>query len=179
MGKDAKSSNRVDEAKSKETHRDSEQSKSRGVLNKPFDEALEFSQSGSDDSVDTRKSQTKGKTESDRKKSVSDFPELKDPQLSSSYLKSPAAPLQNNILKQPQVEKLVRLHLISRAIGLNDFKNSKLKTIFIYIQSSCHRKVVILRQMAAMTRNHQAKKVTKMRATRTSLVPTIRKIILR
>ena len=30
-----------------------EQSKSQSVLNKPFDEALEFSQSGSDESVDT------------------------------------------------------------------------------------------------------------------------------
>jgi hypothetical protein len=128
MGKDAKSSNRVDEANSKETHRDSEQSKSRGVLNKPFDEALEFSQSGSDDSVDTRQSQTKEKTESDRKKSGSDFPELKEPQLSSSYQKSPAAPLQNNILKQPQVEKLVRLHMINSAIGLSEIEDRKLKT---------------------------------------------------
>jgi hypothetical protein len=37
----------------------SEQSKSQSVLNKPFDEALEFSQSGSEESVDTRASQTK------------------------------------------------------------------------------------------------------------------------
>lgn len=115
MGKDAKFSNRLDEAKSKETRRDSEQSKSRGVLNKPFDEALEFSQSGSDDSVDTRQSQKNSKTESERKKSASDFPELKEAQLSSSYQKAPAAPLQNNTSKQPQVEKLVRLHLIHRA----------------------------------------------------------------
>lgn len=117
MGKDMNLSNRVDEAKPKEAQRDSEQSKSRGVLNKPFDEALEFSQSGSDDSVDTRLSQKKGKTDSDRKKSVSDFPELKESQLSSSYQKSPAAPLQNNILKQAQVEKLVRLHLMDNAQG--------------------------------------------------------------
>lgn len=33
--------------------RGGEQSKSQSVLNKPFDEALEFSQSGSDESVDT------------------------------------------------------------------------------------------------------------------------------
>ena len=37
----------------------SEQTKSQSVLNKPFDEALEFSQSGSDESVDTRASQKK------------------------------------------------------------------------------------------------------------------------
>lgn len=37
-----------------------EQTKSQSVLNKPFDEALEFSQSGSDDSVDTRTSDKKG-----------------------------------------------------------------------------------------------------------------------
>jgi hypothetical protein len=41
--------------------RENEQSKSQSVLNKPFDEALEFSQSGSDDSVDTRLSERKGK----------------------------------------------------------------------------------------------------------------------
>ena len=39
----------------------SEQTKSQSILNRPFDEALEFSQSGSDESVDTRSSEKKGK----------------------------------------------------------------------------------------------------------------------
>lgn len=115
MGKDTKSSSRVHEEKSREPQRDSEQSKSRGVLNKPFDEALEFSQSGSDDSVDTRQSQEKGKAESVRKKSASDAPELKESESSSTHQKSPSAPLQNNILKQAQVEKLVRFDLKNTA----------------------------------------------------------------
>lgn len=39
-----------------------DQSKSQSVLNKPFDEALEFSHSGSDESVDTRASQKQKKS---------------------------------------------------------------------------------------------------------------------
>jgi hypothetical protein len=51
--------------------RTNEQSKSQSVLNKPFDEALEFSQSGSDDSVDTRLSDRKGKSKGAEAKSSS------------------------------------------------------------------------------------------------------------
>lgn len=40
----------------------SEQTKSQSILNRPFDEALEFSHSGSDESVDTRASEKKGKS---------------------------------------------------------------------------------------------------------------------
>lgn len=64
MGKDSKWSNQNDDKGTSRTmQRDSEQSKSHGVLNKPFDEALEFSQSGSDDSVDTRLSDKKGRSQ--------------------------------------------------------------------------------------------------------------------
>lgn len=62
MGKEIKiNKNNDTKDTSRNMQRDSDQSKSHGVLNKPFDEALEFSQSGSDDSVDTRQSEKKGK----------------------------------------------------------------------------------------------------------------------
>ena len=53
-GSDAKITARADEDGAKGMSKQSENSKSQSILNKPFDEALEFSQSGSDDSVDTR-----------------------------------------------------------------------------------------------------------------------------
>ena len=55
-GSDAKNTARADDedAKGQGMSKQSENTKSQSILNKPFDEALEFSQSGSDDSVDTR-----------------------------------------------------------------------------------------------------------------------------
>lgn len=90
--------------------RGTEQSKSHGVLNKPFDEALEFSQSGSDDSVDTRLSERKSK-QTINAKPLEDSPDSKQPGPSPSYQKSAAAPinqLQGNLGKQA-IEKLVSL----------------------------------------------------------------------
>lgn len=52
MGKPAMKP-QVDEKKGGGMLKQTEQTKSQSILNKPFDEALEFSHSGSDDSVDT------------------------------------------------------------------------------------------------------------------------------
>lgn len=53
----------VEEKGAKGMKKDNEQSKSQTVLNNKFDEALEFSRSGSDESVDTRASQKNKKNE--------------------------------------------------------------------------------------------------------------------
>lgn len=106
MGKDPRLSGRDDKAESRGMQRDSEQSKSHGVLNKPFDEALEFSQSGSDDSVDTRLSEKKNKP---AMKNLDDNISDSKQGPSSSYQKPGGAPinqLQSNAGKQA-VEKLV------------------------------------------------------------------------
>lgn len=112
MGKDSKLSGKDDKMGSdgRGMQRDSEQSKSHGVLNKPFDEALEFSQSGSDDSIDTRLSEKKNKASTNMKplEEVSDAKQG----LSSSYQKPVGAPinqLPSNAGKQA-VEKVVRSH---------------------------------------------------------------------
>ena len=52
-----------DDKDAKGLKKGNEQSKSQSVINKPFDEALEFSHSGSDESVDTRASQKNQKRE--------------------------------------------------------------------------------------------------------------------
>ncbi len=46
-----------DDKDAKSLKKGNDQSKSQSVLNKPFDEALEFSRSGSEESIDTRASQ--------------------------------------------------------------------------------------------------------------------------
>jgi hypothetical protein len=48
------SSSNFEDRDAKGLSKTNDQSKSQSVLNKPFDEALEFSRSGSDESVDTR-----------------------------------------------------------------------------------------------------------------------------
>lgn len=111
--KELKSSKMVDDSKISDARilqKDSEQTRSRGVLNKPFDEALEFSQSGSDDSVDTRQSEIRRKNGPAVKPSDVDAPDLQQSRLSSSNQKSSATaqPL-SNFGKQAQVEKLVIL----------------------------------------------------------------------
>ena len=106
MGKDPRSSGRDDKTDTRGMQRDSEQSKSHGVLNKPFDEALEFSQSGSDDSVDTRLSEKKKPVIN--MKPLDDMSDSKQGP-SSSYQKPGGVPinqLQSNAGKQA-VEKLV------------------------------------------------------------------------
>lgn len=109
-GKDFKSNGRSDDIKSPEMRsipRTSDQSRSHGVLNKPFDEALEFSQSGSDDSVDTKQSDIKTKSDP-TKTSLNNESKLLGP--SSSHQKpGGAVPLRSEANKQSHVEKLVRL----------------------------------------------------------------------
>ena len=106
MGKDSRQFSKDDKGS---LQKDTEQSKSHGVLNKPFDEALEFSQSGSDDSVDTRLSERKNKPTINAKP-LEELPDSKQVGPSSSYQKPAAAApinqLQGNLTKQA-VEKLV------------------------------------------------------------------------
>jgi intraflagellar transport protein 46 len=64
----------------------SEQTKSQSILNRPFDEALEFSHSGSDESVDTRSSEKKAKRSETQAKGT----ESKSAPTSSSQLGSSA-----------------------------------------------------------------------------------------
>jgi hypothetical protein len=54
-----KATSNSSEKESKSLKKGNDQSKSQSVLNERFDEALEFSQSGSEDSVDTKKSKNK------------------------------------------------------------------------------------------------------------------------
>ena len=109
-GKDFKSSGRSDDIKSPEARylpRSLDQSRSHGVLNKPFDEALEFSQSESDDSVDTKQSDTKDKS-GPTKVSLNNESKLS---VSTSSQQKPggAVPLRSESIKQLHVEKLVSL----------------------------------------------------------------------
>lgn len=69
--------------------------KSNSFMNKPFDEALEFSQSNSDESVDTRGSNA----DKHRKKNVA---ETKQPMPSAS---NPSTSMNNQQRLQPQVFK--------------------------------------------------------------------------
>jgi hypothetical protein len=62
VGKDHRSPNRNESSKTGHDRRDSENSMSFGVLNKPFDEALEFSQSESEKSVETKGSDKRRKS---------------------------------------------------------------------------------------------------------------------
>ena len=109
-GKDIKLSGQSDDMKSPQMRslpRNSDQSRSHGVLNKPFDEALEFSQSGSDDSVDTKQSERKGKSDP-IKASLNNESKLSGTSLSHQKSNG-ATPLRSETIKQSHIEKLVSL----------------------------------------------------------------------
>jgi hypothetical protein len=112
INKDLKRSNYNSDVKSESNtlHRDSEQSKSHGILNKPFDEALELSQSGSDDSVDTRNSDKKGASTIGKPRQADSFSESKQPSSMASQRSGGAAPLQsaNNAQKGAAAMQSVR-----------------------------------------------------------------------
>ena len=110
-GKESKISKMAEDSKTADARilqKDSEQTRSRGVLNKPFDEALEFSQSGSDDSVDTRQSEKKPESGSSAKSAVVDAPNLQQSRMSSSNQQSSVtAQSLSNFGKPAPVEKTV------------------------------------------------------------------------
>lgn len=66
----AKASYDDKESEQRTMKRGNDTTKSQALLNRPFDEALEFSQSGSDESVDTRASQVKKKKQQEAKSSA-------------------------------------------------------------------------------------------------------------
>jgi hypothetical protein len=85
-----------EKGESKGMRKNNDQTKSQSVLNKPFDEALEFSQSGSEESVDTRASQKDNRKEPPPDfKSISSAKPNAAPQLDSSINKK-----QPNIVAQ-------------------------------------------------------------------------------
>jgi intraflagellar transport protein 46 len=110
MNKDLKRSTYNNDVKSESNtlHRDSEQSKSHGILNKPFDEALELSQSGSDDSVDTRNSEKKGASTIGKPRQADSLSESKQPSSMANQRSMGAAPLQsaNNAQREAQMQSL-------------------------------------------------------------------------
>jgi len=80
----------------------SEQTKSQSILNRPFDEALEFSHSGSDESVDTRSSEKKAKrSETQAKGAESKSAPTSSSQLGSSTIGGGTGSQQPKLQPQP------------------------------------------------------------------------------
>ena len=99
MGKPA-SKPQVDEKKG--MLKQTEQTKSQSILNKPFDEALEFSHSGSDDSVDTV---SEKKRQSDKNHSeTKQVPASKPPSQSLQQMSQQPAPQQQQA-QAPKVQQ--------------------------------------------------------------------------
>lgn len=102
VGKDHRSPNRNESLKTGHDRRDSENSMSFGVLNKPFDEALEFSQSESEKSVETKGSDDKRRKSSNEPDGILPTSESKSLGMSPSqsglqYSKPVGAPLLSNL----------------------------------------------------------------------------------
>lgn len=116
VGKDFRSPNRNESLRTGPDRRDSENSMSFGVLNKPFDEALEFSQSGSEKSVETKDSDKRRKSNTDIEVTVA-ISESKSLGISASqsglqHQKPVGAPLLSNLpAKQQSAAQQVGLFL--------------------------------------------------------------------
>lgn len=114
VGKDFRSPNRNESLRTAPDRRDSDNSMSFGVLNKPFDEALEFSQSGSEKSVETKDSDKRRKSNSDKEVTMAPS-ESKSLGISASqsglqHQKPAGAPLLSNLpVKQQSAAQQVRL----------------------------------------------------------------------
>jgi len=96
----AKASYDDKEYEQRTTKKTNEQNRSQTLLNKPFDEALEFSQSGSDESVDTRASQVKKKKQQEQKSSA----QILSSAPTKSNVQTPAALVQQEQVKKAQTK---------------------------------------------------------------------------